>query len=287
MLRRSDQITPENVERLLFSPYFTASFQRVSKTHGLSLPLKFSSCLDELNFLSVLSLLNFGSGFRVPLHAQSGRGAWDSIRALTFSLYITSPSEGDLLSAQGMRTLSAAKIADHMHLNLYVERPHTQIPGVTVGELGGPLRKLVEMIAAVLNETGEILDNFGYKNLGSFVAEALQHAGRSRNTSGDAEVGIFLERVFGLIFPFCIRSQLFVDSLPVPSLLSEIWKTFMENVGIGSLPDSTENRLIYFYSHILLQKRSISHSCNLYPLWLLLSQTFSNSKHRQHPHIFR
>jgi hypothetical protein len=94
--------------------------------------------------------------------------------ALTFSLYISSPTEGDLLLAKGIRTVTAARNADFMHLNLYVERPHPQISGLIVGELGGPLHKLVQMITTVLNETGEILDNSGYMGLGSFVAEALQ-----------------------------------------------------------------------------------------------------------------
>lgn len=201
-----EQITSENIKRLLFSPYFTTSFQRVSKNHGLTLPLKFSSCLDELNFLSVLSLLNFGSGYRVPLHSQLGRGAWDSIRALVFSMYITSTTEGDLLSAKGMRTITLAKVADLMHINLYLERPHPQIQGLMVGELGGPLYKLVEMITSVLNETGKILDDSGYKNLGSFVAEALHKAGKSRDAFGDAMVEVVIERVFGSlqILIFCL-----------------------------------------------------------------------------------
>jgi len=168
------------------------SFQRVSKNHGLALPLKFSSALDELNFFSILALLNFASGYRVPLHIQSGRGAWDSIRALVFSLYITSSIEGDFLSAQGLKTLDSAKIAEFMGVNLHVERPHENIPGVVVGELGGPLYDLVQLIVSVLNETGGILVNSGYANLGSFVVEALQQSGK---VQAEAAVEVVLERV--------------------------------------------------------------------------------------------
>lgn len=106
-----------------------------------------------------------------------------------------------------MRTISAAKIADLMRINLYVERPHELISGVTVGELGGPLHKLVQMITSVMNETGEILDNSGYKNLGSFVAEALQQAGKSRDTSGDAGVEVVLEKVS--ILPYRLSFALY------------------------------------------------------------------------------
>lgn len=187
---------------MLLSPAFLNSFQRVSKSHGLALPLKFSSILDELNFLSVLSLLNFASGYRVPLHVQTGRGAWDSIRALAFSLYITSSSEGDLLSAKGLKTLNAAQIAEFMGINLHVERPHENIPGVLVGELGGPLYDLVQLIVSVLNETGGILVNAGYANLGSFVLEALQQAGK---VQAEAGVEVVLEKVR------------FINCLTVPS----------------------------------------------------------------------
>jgi hypothetical protein len=163
------------------------------------MPLNFSSILDELNFLSVLSLLNFGSGYRVPLHAQTGRGAWDSIRALAFSLYITSTSgEGDLLSAKGLRAINASKIAEFMGINLHIERPHESITGVVVGELGGPSYELVTLVTTVLNETGEILEKGGYANLGSFVAEALKESGKAAN--GEVAVEIILERVSGPLF---------------------------------------------------------------------------------------
>lgn len=166
----------------------------MSKIHGLALPLNFSSSLDELNVLSVLSLLNFASGYRVPLHAQTGRGAWDSVRALVFSLYITSATgEGDLLSAKGLKSHNASKISELMGVNLHVERAHDTIPGVVVGELGGPLYNLVNQIVSVLNETGDILLNNGYANLGSFVAEALKESAKAPD--GEAALEMVLEKV--------------------------------------------------------------------------------------------
>jgi len=163
----------------------------VSQDHGLALPLNFSSPLDELNFISILSLLNFGSAYRVPLHEQTKRGAWDSMRALMFSLYISS-GDGDLLSARGMTTLSVAKIAELMGISLHVERPHEKLPGITVGELGGPLYELVGMISLVLKETGEILRKSGYQNLGAFVAEALKS---TENLPADQRADVIVERV--------------------------------------------------------------------------------------------
>lgn len=158
------------------------------------MPLNFPSVLAELNLLSILSLLNFASGYRVPLHAETGRGAWDCMRAFVFSLYLTSSvGEGDLLSSKGMRSISDAKVADLMRVNIHVERRHETLPFVTVGELGGPMYELVKLIRGILNETGEVIDNLGYPDLGSFVLEALKEASSKEDV--DAQTEVVLERV--------------------------------------------------------------------------------------------
>ena len=159
----------------------------------------------------MLSLLNFASGYRVDLHTQTKRGAWDSIRGLLFGLYISSvPGEEDLLSSHGLRTLQMSKIAEIMGISLHIERPHESIPGVIVGELGGPLFDLVKLITSVLNETGQILVESGYANLGLFVAEALQ-----QGSGSEAAVEVILERVKRSQF----SNLLFVDSLVVGQLV--------------------------------------------------------------------
>lgn len=195
------QITPEHIKRLLLSTAFVDSFKRVSAQHGLALPLQFSSHVDELNLLAVLSLLNFASGYRVPLHIQTGRGAWDSIRAFVFSLYISS-SEGDSLSAKGLRAIKAQQIAELMNISLHIERPHDTISGLTIGEVGGPLYELVKHIESVLNETGQILEDAGYPNLGAFVVEALEHSQKQRSVNGDIAEFV-LEKVLMAISYIC------------------------------------------------------------------------------------
>ncbi|KAK0476595.1 hypothetical protein IW261DRAFT_1488999 [Armillaria novae-zelandiae] len=194
-------ITNESIHRLLTSPAFTQSFARVSKSHGLSMPLKFSSPLAELNVLAILSLLNFGSGYRVPLHEATGRGAWDSIRALVLSMYIT--DEG-LLAARGMQSTDVGKVAELMRVNIHIEKPHESIPGVTVGELGGAMYELTTLITGVLNETGDILVGAGYPDLGTFVAQALE-------LSNDAEA--ILERLVRAIPAF--RDMAVVNGHPI------------------------------------------------------------------------
>ena len=169
----------------------------------MALPLNFPSVAAELNVLSILSLLNFASGYRVPLHQATGRGAFDTIRAFIFSLYISSSvgAEDDLLSARGMQTISEGKVAELMGVadKIHVEKPHPSLPAVNVGELGGPIWELVQLVTAVLKETGDVLVKSGYKDLGSFVFEALKESEKAQRSSRsgqvDLECDVILERV--------------------------------------------------------------------------------------------
>lgn len=197
------KVERSSIERLVLSPSFIESFQRVSKAHGLAFPLQFPSVISELNLISVLSLLNFASGYRVTLHEQTGRGAWDNIRALVFSLYISASmgAETDFLSARGMQNISAQTVAEQMRVDIHVERPHESIPGVTVGELGGPMYELVRLITKTLNETGSILLKSGYPDLGTFVLEALKN-GEKAAKGGTPDLEIVLEQIIRAIPAF-------------------------------------------------------------------------------------
>ncbi|GLB37255.1 putative potential Queuosine, Q, salvage protein family protein [Lyophyllum shimeji] len=205
-------ITADAIERLLLSPAFITSFKRVSTYHGLNLPLNFSSRLDELNLLSILSLLNFASGYRVQLHQEVARGAWDSIRAFVFSLYLSSSVDGgNFLSAKGMAAIDATKVAELLGVNVHIERAHDTIPGLTVGQLGGPMHELVKLITTVMNETGTVLVNLGYPNLGAFVAEALKEGAKAKSST--EELDIVLERLVRAIPAFQDMAE--VDGQPV------------------------------------------------------------------------
>jgi hypothetical protein len=145
--------------------------------------------------ISILALLNFGSGYRIPLHAATGRGAWDSILALIFSLYLTSSvgDDGDLLSTKGIQNITDYKVAELMNVSQYSEAPHETIPGVTVGKQEGPMYDLVKLITETLNETGTTLANMGYPNLGTFVVEALRDSEKADVPNAQAD--FVVERV--------------------------------------------------------------------------------------------
>lgn len=88
--------------------------------------------------------------------------------------------------------MSEQQVAQHMGVTVHVERPHESIPGVTVGELGGPIYEVVKLISSTLTETGQILDASGYSELGSLVLESLKEGGKA---GVNASLGIVLERV--------------------------------------------------------------------------------------------
>jgi hypothetical protein len=195
------QVNTSSIERLLLSTIFARSCERRS---GLALPLRFPSTLSELNVLSILALLNFDSGYREPLHEATGRGVPQSVRAFVFSLYVSSSidGEGNFLSAKGLQNITDVRAADLLGVNIYVERPHETLPGVMVGEMGGPLLPFVKLISKTLREAGDALVTLGYPDLGTFVLEALKEGEKARTRFGDgADVEVVLERASQLCCP--------------------------------------------------------------------------------------
>ncbi|EIM82983.1 uncharacterized protein STEHIDRAFT_133766 [Stereum hirsutum FP-91666 SS1] len=244
LLRESHNIhiAPSSIQRLLLSEAFSSTYHRISKTsHGLAFPLKFPSALAELNLLSILSLLNIASGYRVPLHQQTGRGAWDSIRAFVFGLYLSSSigADDDLLSAKGMRSISETKIVELMGVSVHVERPHESIPGVTVGEVGGPIHELVQLLKTLMNETGNVLVNGGYTDLGSFVLEALKEGEKATRQSGDktAAAEVVLERLVRAIPGF--RDMAIVNEQPVYCFKKALFLIHGVSIRFGSSSPSS------------------------------------------------
>ncbi|TEB37545.1 hypothetical protein FA13DRAFT_1726658 [Coprinellus micaceus] len=207
-------IDQNNIERLISSDVFK-SLDHATSLPGVALPLNFASALDELNVVSVLALLNFGTSFDGPLRTQTGHGASNAIKALIFGMYITStPSEGDYLSANGLRSISAAKIAELIGVDIHIERPHPSLPGVTVGELGGPLYEYVLLVTQTLNETGKILLDHGYPNLGFFVVEALKEAKKAKvDQDASAQAEAVVAKVVRALPAF--QDMTFVNGEPV------------------------------------------------------------------------
>lgn len=104
--------------------------------------------------------------------------------------------EDDLLSAKGISNITTQKIAELLNVNIYIEKPHPSLPGVIVGELGGPVYDLCSLISSTLNEAGKILVDFGYPDLGGFVREAVADAGKLNSIAKPGvDLDLILERV--------------------------------------------------------------------------------------------
>jgi hypothetical protein len=119
-------------------------------------------------------------------------------------MYLTSTVSEDLLSAKGMVAFSEGKVIELLRVNVHIETQHESIPGVTVGTLGGPIYELVQLIHKTLKETGKVLVDSGYPDLGSFVLEALKEAARTKAGDANAQIEVILERVCCISFQFLL-----------------------------------------------------------------------------------
>jgi len=167
----------------------------LSQDHGATaLPLAFDTALQELNLLAVLALLNFGSSFRQELHVHHGRGVYETILQLVLACHISSTETDELLSAKAMSTVSDTRLAELMGgLPLMEEKEHETLPGVRVGTKGGRLAELVGMVQAVMNTTGRVLVQKGYRDLGSLVAELLTQAAEAHASDDEKVVAEVVE----------------------------------------------------------------------------------------------
>ncbi|KAJ2790128.1 hypothetical protein H4R20_007065 [Coemansia guatemalensis] len=133
-------------------------------THKL--PLVFDNMAQELNLISLLDLLQFGSGFRRELHEATGRGAADTIRFGCISLHISQTP----LDAKGLQALTLGDISQHFGIPLLgEERP--VVSGTTAVMMSEPsaLRPLADIILGCLQDTGRRLQRGGFASLSDFV----------------------------------------------------------------------------------------------------------------------
>ncbi|KAG5636362.1 hypothetical protein H0H81_008310 [Sphagnurus paluster] len=75
------------------------------------------------------------------------------------------------------------------------------------------MHELVGLITSALNETGDILVNLGYPNLGAFVAEALEAGAKVKSGAETSQVDVVLERLVCAIPAF--QDMAVVDNQPI------------------------------------------------------------------------
>jgi hypothetical protein len=67
------KISPKGIEDFL-NKLDKLQYQELAYDTTIKMPLKFQTIEEEVNFITVIDLLNFGSGYRVPLHELADRG---------------------------------------------------------------------------------------------------------------------------------------------------------------------------------------------------------------------
>ncbi|EST08833.1 Protein of unknown function DUF2419 [Kalmanozyma brasiliensis GHG001] len=182
------------------------TFERLKTQHGLTFPLRFPTPLAELNFLSLLSLLNAYSGYRVAFHTQTGSGAYQNIVRLMMGLYISGGEDkvvgSKALTSRGMVELTEAKIVELLGVSVHEEREHETLKGVTVGVRGGDMLDCVQMILSTLQGVGKTLLEQEHASLGSYIASLLTQV--KTNNLGDADATSFLVKSIAETLPeFC------------------------------------------------------------------------------------
>ncbi|KAI8140631.1 hypothetical protein BJV82DRAFT_580988 [Fennellomyces sp. T-0311] len=144
-------------------------FEELSIDTPMRMPLKFSTVAEELNFVALIDLLNFGSGYRVPLHDLAGRGAFDTIRFGAMSFHIG----GDAMDAKTFKEITTFKVSEVFQFPIDREVKPPDMPFITMTE-PTELKQLAEGIKSVLNSTGEFLEAHKYKDLAAFILDVTK-----------------------------------------------------------------------------------------------------------------
>lgn len=133
------------------------------------LPIRFDSLVDELDYLSVSSLLDFGSGFDPLLRASGQR---EAAEAVEFGL-LGAAMQGAPLDAAALAGMTRAQVGSLLGITATEERE--VMPGVTLtSPMAGPLAPLLGLAAAALNGTGAALRRQGQASLGAYVLALVQ-----------------------------------------------------------------------------------------------------------------
>ena len=142
---------PAALAAFLAGPYPALAAHAAGKGAGVDLPLALDQ--DEaIDACVLLCLLQFGSGFRVPLHAALHCGASDAmVRGLLGFLMVGRKPSAGLLAH--LREHEAAEI---WGLPLTVDEVVPHLPCVTMSK-PGPLKPLAAHLARALNRCGRVL----------------------------------------------------------------------------------------------------------------------------------
>ncbi|CAI2168159.1 5552_t:CDS:2 [Funneliformis geosporum] len=245
-------------------------FQELTKSDGLQMPLKFDNLGQELNIIGLISLLNFGSGFRKELHKECGRGAFNTIRYGIMSIHITSSS----LSARTLRSLTLSEVSSFFQIPLNVEVTHPTIEAIKISE-HSKSRRFAELITWTLNDTGRRLEEYGFKSFAAFILEAAKPASPDEKSKASK----FVEKLVRA-FP-AFRDMTKVDGEPVyifkkaQLLAANLYRHFHSNAQTNNFDFSDISDLTVCADNVI---STILYHFNIINLTPLLKQYFDGEE---------
>jgi len=124
--------------------------------------MKFTSLDQEINFLVLYSLLQFGSGFRLLLHKYTGKGAGIILMNGPVNM-VLSGSKIDAKTLQNFQ-LSDIEVLFNIPLN-------------------NELKPLIDMIVFAHNDCGRILSINGWNDFSQFIRETLSKIEKERKSA--------------------------------------------------------------------------------------------------------
>ncbi|KAI8823352.1 uncharacterized protein EV422DRAFT_576937 [Fimicolochytrium jonesii] len=140
-------------------------YEDVANQPTVRLPLKFESVEQECNVMGLIGLLGFGSGWDDMLGERDAGG---TVLFGVMSMHISATKiDGEYMSKMGL-----ALVSELFNIPLTRDVPHATLP-ITLTE-PHPLRKYAEQLLHVINETGTLLKEKGYRNLGHFILDAAR-----------------------------------------------------------------------------------------------------------------
>jgi hypothetical protein len=151
-------------------------------------PIRFEDLREELDYMSLASLLDFGSGYDPLLKATATKPAASShtsVREAAEFAVLGMAMQDSLPDAATMAEYPRYQVAGAYNIDPTEEKE--VMPGVTMTS-PGPLSPLLASIERVLNETGRALLDNGQSSLGAFILGVVE----DREKAGQVPSAAFL-----------------------------------------------------------------------------------------------
>ena len=133
-------------------------------------PIKFDSICEELDYMALASLLDFGSAHDALLVKNGFRSAHEAVSFAMLGLAM----QGSLPSATAMAEFTRSEVIAAFNVNASVDSE--LMPGVTITSPDKEAARFLSAMQTVINETGQALldlDDACSSSLGAFVLKCV------------------------------------------------------------------------------------------------------------------